>query len=155
MDLDPLFGTVIGPGAVLEPGPVLAQPTELQVLPSGFRVIDTLVPVPRGGLAELRGSGPLEFLSELIGNMATLGPATLVAVGTRRADANGVYSRLHRLVHPEATAAPEHSGRRSRRRRGPSGCHRWLPSRPSGCRGQRCAPGGRHGGGGRGRVRAR
>ncbi len=104
MNLDALFGTVIGPDVSLEPAPVLAQPAELQVLPSGFRVIDTLVPLPRGGLVELRGSGPLVFLSELIGNMAALGPAALVAVGARRPDANGVYARLHRLVQPEATA---------------------------------------------------
>lgn len=104
MNLDPMFGTVIRPGAASAPGPVLAKPTRLEVLPSGFRVIDTLVPLPRGGLIELRGVGLLVFLSELIGNMAALGPAALVGVGARRPDANGTYARLHRLVRPEATA---------------------------------------------------
>ena len=106
MNLDRLFGKVI----TAEDVPPLADPLPLtrhetyQPLVTGFPMIDLLAPLPRGGIAEFR-PGNILFLSELICNLASAGPAALVAVGARRPAPDGIYSRFHRLVSPERTAA--------------------------------------------------
>ncbi|MBO0728522.1 MAG: hypothetical protein J2P57_04635 [Acidimicrobiaceae bacterium] len=103
MSLEQHFGTIVTPDVSVSDSPRLHRPERYEALPTGFALIDTLVPIPRGGLVELRGGWLLVMLNELIGNMAALGPAVMVAVGTRRPDANGVYARTHRLIQLEAT----------------------------------------------------
>jgi RNA polymerase sigma factor (sigma-70 family) len=106
VNLDTLFGTVISPDDVPpldEPLPLVRPEAHLPLV-TGFPMIDLVAPLPRGGVAEFR-PGNILFLSELICNLASAGPAALVAVGARRPSPDGIYSRFHRLVSPERTAA--------------------------------------------------
>jgi RNA polymerase sigma-70 factor, ECF subfamily len=92
----------------LPPGlPPLSLPASPVRLDTGIKVLDTLVPLPRGGVVELTGqagTGGLALLAEILGNLAAVGPAALVAVSSARPVA-GVSARLWKLLEPPAPGA--------------------------------------------------
>jgi RNA polymerase sigma-70 factor (ECF subfamily) len=92
----------------LPPGrPPLSRPTSPERLQTGIKVLDTLVPLPRGGVVDLAGpigTGHLALLAEILRNLGAGGPAALVAVSSGERPA-GVATRLWKLRDAEAPAA--------------------------------------------------
>jgi RNA polymerase sigma-70 factor, ECF subfamily len=88
--------------------PPLARPARPGRLPTGIKVLDTLVPLPRGGVVDMTGpvgTGHLALLAEILHNLAASGPAALVAVSSAQRPAPGASARLWKLLDAEAPAA--------------------------------------------------
>ena len=110
-DVRSLLGASYHPGDPmpgLPPGrPPLSRPARPGRLPTGIKVIDALVPLPRGGVTDLTGqagTGHLALLAEILHNLAAAGPAALVAVGSPPPSA-GLSARLWKLLEPPAPSA--------------------------------------------------
>jgi RNA polymerase sigma-70 factor, ECF subfamily len=87
--------------------PPLSRPAAPERLATGIKALDTLVPLPRGGVVDMTGqvgTGHLALLAEILNNLAAVGPAALVAVSSARR-LNGVSARLWKLLEPPAPAA--------------------------------------------------
>ena len=83
----------------------LLAPDDL--LPTGLRVIDGVVPWPRGATVDLLGpvgTGQLVLICEVAHNLAANGPAAIVAVATDPQDPEIAAARLHRLAEPDTMA---------------------------------------------------
>jgi RNA polymerase sigma factor (sigma-70 family) len=97
------------PMPTLPPGrPPLSRPQSPGRLATGIKVLDTLVPLPRGGVVDLTGpigTGHLVLVAETLHNLATEGPAALVAVTLAERSPTGVSARLWKLLDAQAPAA--------------------------------------------------
>jgi RNA polymerase sigma factor (sigma-70 family) len=90
-----------------EPTPPLA-PARSELLATGMRVIDAVVPLRRGGTVDFRGpfgTGHLVLICELARNLATTGATAVVAVASEPVDADPTSSLLQRLI--ESDGVPE------------------------------------------------
>jgi RNA polymerase sigma factor (sigma-70 family) len=94
------------------------------LLPTGLRAIDALVPVRKGATVDFLGpfgNGHLVLICEMARNLSTVGPVAVVAVASRADHSDGTSSLLSRLVDPDAipdlcvvvdaTDAPSHAAR--------------------------------------------
>ncbi|HVX44835.1 MAG TPA: sigma-70 family RNA polymerase sigma factor [Mycobacteriales bacterium] len=82
--LNELFGRVLDP-ATAPPLPPASELTRAapELLRTGIKILDTLVPWPRGGAVDFlgpAGTGHLVILREIVHNLSRKGPAVLVAV---------------------------------------------------------------------------
>ena len=100
------------PMPALPPGrPTLTRPSSPGRLDSGIKILDTLVPLPRGGVVDLNGpvgTGHLVLVAELLHNLTAAGPAALVAVTLAERSPTGASARLWKLLDAQAPAA-EHT----------------------------------------------
>lgn len=100
------------PMPALPPGrPPLTRPESPNRLATGIKVLDTLVPLPRGGIVDLTGpvgTGHLMLVAETLHNLAADGPAALVAVTFAERSPTGASARLWKLLDAQAPAA-EHT----------------------------------------------
>ncbi len=98
------------PMPALPPGrPPLSRPSSPERLATGLKVLDTLVPLPRGGVVDLTGpvaTGHLALIAEVLHNLE--GPAALVAVTFAERSPTGASPRLWKLLDAQAPAA-EHT----------------------------------------------
>jgi RNA polymerase sigma factor (sigma-70 family) len=102
------FGTLVSVADLGdEPAPHL-EPARPELLATGLRVIDAVVPIRRGGTVDLRGpfgTGHLVLICELARNLATTGGSAVVAVASQPVDADPTSSLLQRLI--ESDGVPE------------------------------------------------
>lgn len=87
--------------------PPLSRPAAPGRLATGIKVLDTLVPLPRGGVVDMTGqvgTGLRSLLAEILNNLTAVGPAALVAVSSTRR-LNGVSAELWKLLEPSLPAA--------------------------------------------------
>lgn len=100
------------PMPALPPGrPPLSRPESPGRLATGIKVLDTLVPLPRGGIVDLTGpigTGHLVLVAEILHNVAAGGSAALVAVTSAERSPTGASARLWKLLDAQAPAA-EHT----------------------------------------------
>ncbi len=95
------FGAVVAPSELADPPSPRPAPAGAELLPTGLRVIDAVVPIRRGGTVDFRGpvgSGHLVLISEVARNLATGAGGAVVAVATRAKDPDGSAARLPRMV---------------------------------------------------------
>ena len=81
-----------GTGRAADPPSPRPAPAGAELLPTGLRVIDAVVPIRRGGTVDFRGpvgSGHLVLISEVARNLATGAGGAVVAVATRAKDPDG------------------------------------------------------------------
>jgi RNA polymerase sigma factor (sigma-70 family) len=101
-DAEPVpFGTVVAPDELTGTEPVPFVPAGAEVLATGLRVIDAVVPIRRGGTVDFLGpvgTGHLVVLTEIAKNLAAApGGAAVVALATSAKDPDGSAVRLQRL----------------------------------------------------------
>jgi RNA polymerase sigma factor (sigma-70 family) len=114
-DVRALLGTMYDlddPMPALPQGrPPLSRPESPGRLATGIKVLDTLVPLPRGGIVDLSGpvgTGHLVLVAETLHNLAVEGSAALVAVTFAAGSPTGASARLWKLLDAQAPAA-EHT----------------------------------------------
>ncbi|WP_432941022.1 sigma-70 family RNA polymerase sigma factor [Kribbella sp. CA-253562] len=99
------------PMPALPPGsPPLTRPESPGRLATGIKVLDTLVPLPRGGVVDVSGpvgTGHLVLVAEILHNLAAAGSAALVAVACAECSPTGVSARLWKLLDAQAPAAAQ------------------------------------------------
>lgn len=97
------------PMPALPPGrPPLSRPDAPDQLATGIKVLDTLVPLPRGGIVDLTGpigTGHLMLVAEILHNLTAAGPAALVAVTFAQRSPTGASARLWKLLDAQAPGA--------------------------------------------------
>jgi RNA polymerase sigma-70 factor, ECF subfamily len=110
-DLRALLGAMYDlddPMPALPPGrPPLCRPESPGRLATGIKVLDTLVPLPRGGIVDLTGpigTGHLVLVAEILHNLSA-DSAALVAVTLATASPAGASARLWKLLDAQAPAA--------------------------------------------------
>ena len=100
------------PMPALPPGkPPLTRPESPARLATGIKVLDTLIPLPRGGVVDLNGpvgTGHLMLIAEMLHNLSAGGPAAMVAVTFAERSPTGASPRLWKLLDAQAPAA-EHT----------------------------------------------
>ncbi|TCN33572.1 RNA polymerase sigma factor (sigma-70 family) [Kribbella orskensis] len=97
------------PMPALPPGrPPLSRPESPGRLATEIKVLDTLVPLPRGGVVDLTGpigTGHLMLVAEILHNLTAGGSAALVAVTSAERSPTGASARLWKLLDAQAPAA--------------------------------------------------
>jgi len=111
------FGTVVAPSELSNIRAVGLAPAKPELLATGLRVIDAVVPIRRGGTVDLLGpvgTGHLVLLTEIARNLASAGGGAVVALASGAKDTDGSAVRLQRLTDasegiPDLTVVVESS----------------------------------------------
>lgn len=85
------------------PAPPLRR-AAADLLPTGVRAIDAVVPIRRGGTLDFLGpvgTGHLVVLSEIARNLSAAGPMSVIAVASTATHPDTSSSRLQRLIDPD------------------------------------------------------
>jgi RNA polymerase sigma factor (sigma-70 family) len=102
--LDELFGSILHPDDIGDiDAPISTLNPWVDALTTGLKVLDAVIPWPRGGTVDIRGPvglGQLVVISEIAHN---LGPDTgaVVAVASTERAADNSSGNLHKLVDPQ------------------------------------------------------
>ena len=98
-------GTIVRPGDLGDlPAPSL-RPARAELLPTGLRAVDAVVPVRKGGTVDFLGpvgTGHLVLIGEVARNLSAHGAVAVVGVASMANHSDGSSSRLPRLIEPEA-----------------------------------------------------
>ncbi|MBO0691578.1 MAG: sigma-70 family RNA polymerase sigma factor, partial [Acidimicrobiaceae bacterium] len=98
------FGTTVHPNDIdVQPAlPLRRGPADL--LPTGLRAIDALVPIRRGGTVDFLGpvgTGHLVLICEIARNLSNDTPVAVIAAASTAHHADGTRIRLQRLIDPD------------------------------------------------------
>ena len=98
-------GTIVHPGDLGDrPAPSL-RPARAELLATGLRAVDGVVPVRKGGTLDFLGpvgTGHLVLICEIARNLSAGGAVAVIGVASMANHSDGSSSRLPRLIEPEA-----------------------------------------------------
>jgi len=98
------FGTTVGPDDLdAQPAPPLRR-ARGELLATGLRAIDALVPIRKGGTVDFLGpvgTGHLVLICEIARNLSNHTPVAVIAAASTAQHADGTSTRLQRLIDPD------------------------------------------------------